>query len=290
MTAARRGKLGGQEVTAVGTTKAHRDAATAAVRYFGSQMGLLRKRAGLTQPELARLIGYSEAMVAAVEQGRRIPQKDFIDRVDDVLGADGLLTAGAPFIAQARYPAHFRDFAQLEAEAVSLYSYETVLVPGLLQTEEYTRALISAHCPPLDDGTLEQRVTARMDRQVLLERNSGTVLGFVIEEAALYRRIGNAEVMRGQLQRLLDCMELRNVSIQVMPMRSGAHIGLNGPLLLMETADRHTVAYIETQGVSTFIWDREAVSAYGQRYGVIRTRALNTEESARLIERMAGEL
>ncbi|MCZ2523136.1 helix-turn-helix domain-containing protein [Streptomyces sp. HB2AG] len=274
----------------MGTTKAHRDAATAAVRYFGSQMGLLRKRAGLTQPELARLIGYSEAMVAAVEQGRRIPQKDFIDRVDDALGADGLLTAGAEFLAHARYPARFQDFAHLEAEAVSLYSYETVLVPGLLQTEDYARALMSIHCPPPDDETIEQRVAARMDRQALLTRRPGTIVGFVIEEAALRRRVGGTEVMRGQLESLLARTELRNVSIQVMPLKSGAHAGLNGPVLLMETSDRRTVAYFESQGMSTFVWDREDVSVHSQRYGVVRAQALNVEDSARLIKRMAEEL
>ena len=266
------------------------ESASVGLRYFGAQLALLRTRAGMTQAELGARIGYSESTVSSVEQGRRVPQSDFIERVDAELAADGMLRAGVPFLAQARYPAHFQDFAQLETTAVSLYSYESQLVPGLLQTEAYARAWISSHCPPLDDATIDQRVAARLDRQALLSRTPAPILGFVIEEASLRRRVGAPGVVKEQLGRLVEHAGLRHVTVQVMPMTSVAHSGMNGPMLLLETADGRSVAYVEAQEVSAVISDRKQVSVFAQRYGIIRAQALDTTESVRLIERLAGEL
>ncbi len=265
------------------------DGGSAALKYFGSQLQLLRTRSGLTQAELGERFGYSESTVASVEQGRRVPQEEFIERADEVLGANGLLKAGAPFVAQARYPAFFQDFVKREAEAVSRHAYENQLIPGLLQTEDYARALLSAHCPPLDDETLERRLRARLERQSLLDRST-FILGFVIEEVALRRPVGGPAVLKAQLQRILERGELRNVSIQVMPTASEAHMGLNGPMVLLETRERQHLAYVEGQAGSHLLSDREEVSVLGQRYGIIRALALSPRESARLIEQVAGEL
>lgn len=261
-----------------------------ALRIFGAQLAVLRTQAGLTQAEHGTEIGYSESTVASVEQGRRVPQPEFIERSDAVLRANGVLKAAARYIAEARFPAHFQDIPALEAEAVSLYSYEPQLIPGLLQTEEYARAVVQAHCPPLDDETVEERVAARLGRQALLSRRPAPVLGFVVEESSLHRRVVEGCARKRQLEHLVECSRRRNVTIQVMPERSGFHPGMNGPILLLEMPDRRTLAYMVAQEVSTLVTDREEVSVYAQRHGIIRAQALGTEESARLIERMAGEL
>ncbi|PLW69299.1 helix-turn-helix domain-containing protein [Streptomyces sp. SCUT-3] len=266
------------------------DAGSTTLKYFGSQLKLLRGRAGLSRAELGERVGYSEAMVAAVEQGRRIPQQGFVDQADEALDARGVLRIGASFLAQARYPSWFQDFAILEADAVSMYLYSNQTVPGVLQTEEYARAVVGGSCPPPDDDEVERRVAARLDRQTLLTRTPRPVLGFVIEEVVVRRPIGGSAVMEGQLRRLLDCARMRNVSLQVMPTCRETHAGLEGPMVLLETQDRRNLAYVEGQRGSFLISEQDEVSVLMQRYGILRAQALSPEESASLIEQVLGEL
>ncbi|RAJ58933.1 helix-turn-helix protein [Streptomyces sp. Amel2xB2] len=260
------------------------------LKAIGKQIKLLRDRAGLTQAELGRRIGYSMDLVASVERGRRPPKPPFIDGAERELDAGGLLKAIEGDVERARLPARFRDFALLEKDAVSLYSYEPLTIPGLLQTADYTRSLMSNHCPPLSDELIEDRAAARLERQKTFSDNPTVVMGFVIEEAALRRPVGGPGVMKEQLHQLLDRAALRNVSIQVMPTASWQHNGSIGPLTLLQTADGRDFAYTEAQGVSNFITDRSAVQVCCQRHGIIRMQALGTEESAQLIKQLAGEL
>lgn len=260
------------------------------LKAIGKQIKFLRERAGLTQVELGERIGYGVDLVSSVERGRRPPKPQFIDGAERVLDAGGLLTAVRDDVERARLPARFRDFALWEKDAVSLYSYEPLTVPGLLQAGSYTRALVSSHCPPLSDETVEDRVAARLERQTIFDSPSTVVMGFVIEEAVLRRPVGGPDVMKEQLRWLLDRANLRNVSIQVMPTARWQHNGSLGPVTLLETNDGRVLAYTEAQGVSSFITDRSGVQVCSQRHGIIRMQALDTEESARLIEQLAGEL
>ncbi|MFE1784614.1 Scr1 family TA system antitoxin-like transcriptional regulator [Streptomyces sp. NPDC059506] len=265
------------------------DLGSATLKYFGSQLKLFRQRAGMTREDLGVQVGYSEAMIAAIEQGRRFPQQELVDRADDVLGAGGLLRAGGPYLVRGRYPTWFRDFAAMEADAVSRCAYDSQVIPGLLQTETYARAVLSCYCPVLDDDRIEERVVARLGRQELLNRRPAPTLSFVIDEAALRRPISGTAVWREQLLRLRTFREMRHVSVQVMPLRRERHGGLNGPLVLLETADRHHVAYVEGQSGSFLVTDREEVSALMQRYGTLRAQALNPEESVSFIDEVLGD-
>ncbi|HCA86130.1 MAG TPA: transcriptional regulator [Streptomyces sp.] len=266
------------------------DAAFIGLRYFGAQLALFRGRARLLQAELAEQLGYSESTIASIEQGRRVPQQDFIERADDLLAAGGVLKTGAPFLEQARYPAFFRDFAVLEADCVSLYSYENQAFPGQLQTESYARALFRVRVPSLSDEDIDRHVASRMGRQGLLTRDPLPVLGFVIEESVLRRPLGGTEVLKEQLDRLVACSELRNVEIQVMPTRLKEHAGMAGPVVLLETSERRHLAYVEVQDQSTLLSGPEEVSVLEQRYGIMRAQALPPWESTSLIKRLAGEL
>ncbi|WP_279328479.1 helix-turn-helix transcriptional regulator [Streptomyces sp. OS603R] len=258
---------------------------------YGKLVRLFRERAGLTQQALADAIGYSMEQVASVEQGRRPAKAVFTEAAERVLDAGGALRVLQPDVDRARLPLFFQDFALLEAEAVSRFSYDPMLVPGLLQTEAYAQALLEAHFPPLDGETVEQRVAARMARQSLLTRkNPPIVFVFIVEESAIRRLIGNATVMRQQLARLLECSATRNVELQIMPTARGAHSGLNGPMVLLESTDRKQHVYVEAQDIVSVRSDRHEVSEFWLRYGTLRTQALNTEESSCLIQRMVGEL
>ncbi|MFR9758232.1 Scr1 family TA system antitoxin-like transcriptional regulator [Streptomyces sp. TR06-5] len=258
---------------------------------YGKLLRLFRDRTGLTQQQLGDAIGYSLEQVASVERGRRPAKQTFTEAAETTLEACGALRVLQEDVDHAKLPAFFRDAALLESEAISRFSYDPLLVPGLLQTEDYARALLNAHFPPLDEETVEERVSARIARQSLLTRvRPPFVFVFILEETVLHRQIGDPEVMRQQLTKLLECSRMRNVELQVMPTSRGAHSGLNGPMVLLETTDRQRYAYVETQDIVSVASDRDEVSELWLRHGMLRTQALDTEESARIIQRVAGEL
>ncbi|WP_407565543.1 Scr1 family TA system antitoxin-like transcriptional regulator [Streptomyces sp. 184] len=260
------------------------------LRAFGRQQKILRDRLGITQPQLAERIGYSEHMIAAVEQGQRIPRPEYIDQTDVALDAGGLLKAMKEEVARARYPAFFEDFAALEKEAVELQAYDSQVINGLLQTEEYARAVLGARRPPVHPDVIQQRVAARLDRQAIFDRQPPPMLSFVLEETLLRRPIGGKGVLRGQLEHLLLVGRRPNVEIQVMPTDREEHAGLNGPLTLLETEDQRRIAYVEVQGTSQLIVDRKSVHEIEVRYGIIRAQALTPRESLDFIEKVLGEL
>ncbi|HCA84802.1 MAG TPA: transcriptional regulator [Streptomyces sp.] len=258
---------------------------------YGKLVKLFRERAGITQQQLADTIGYSYEQVASVEQGRRPAKSAFTEAVERELEAGGTLQALQDDVDVARLPAFFQDFALIEAEAVSRSAYDPLLIPGLLQTESYARTLLAAHFPPLANEVVDERVAARLARQDLLTRKQPPLmLAFIIEEPALHRAVGGPVVMAEQLRHLLQCGGLRNVGVQVMPTSRSAHSGLNGPMVLLETVERQPLVYLESQDVMTVVSDRIEVSEFWARYGMLRSQALDGEESARLIERVAGEI
>ncbi|MDQ0934916.1 helix-turn-helix domain-containing protein [Streptomyces turgidiscabies] len=256
---------------------------------FGRQLRLFRERAGMDRAKLGSLTGYSASTIASFEQGRRIPPPKFIDRADEVLDAGGVLSASKEEVARAQYPAFFRDAAKLEAEAVELHAYDTQLVNGLLQTEEYARAVFAMWQPLLDEALMEQRVAARLARQEIFSRRPAPHLSFVIEEAVLLRPLGGEAVWRGQLEHLMLMAEKRNVVIQVMPLSRQEHAGLAGPFTLMEAKDGRRIAYTEVQSDSHVHTERRKVRELERTYGILRAQAHTPTESLALIEKLLGE-
>ncbi|MFC9120828.1 helix-turn-helix domain-containing protein [Streptomyces sp. NPDC057067] len=257
---------------------------------FGRQLKLLRVRAGLTREEFGKLVGYAAQSVASFEQGRRIPQPDFVDKADRVLDAGGLLVALKEELARSQYPAFFRDAARLEAEALELFLYAVSAVPGLLQTEEYTRALLAMRRPLLDEDIIEQRVLSRIARQQVLNRWPAPLISFVIEEAVLRRPFGGKPVLRGVLEQILLVGCQRSVEIQVMPTVREDNAGLDGPFTLITRRSGEQLAYLEVQGRSILLTDRDEVRSVAARYGIIRSQALTPQESLVFIEKLLGEL
>ncbi|MCQ0021733.1 helix-turn-helix domain-containing protein [Streptomyces somaliensis DSM 40738] len=256
---------------------------------FGRQLKLLRDRAGMDRAKFGSLTGYSASTIASFEQGRRIPPPRFIDRADELLEAGGVLSAGKEEVARAQYPAFFRDAARLEAEAVELHVYANQAVPGLLQTEEYARAIFMMMRPPMDDELIEQRVSARLARQEILSGRDAPLASFVVDEAVLRRPIGGREVLRGQLEHVLLTRERRNVEIQVMPLDREENAGMAGPFTLIETKEGRRIAYVEVQNVSRLQTERDRVRALEAKYGIIRAQALTPRESLAYIEKLLGE-
>ncbi|WP_074993591.1 helix-turn-helix domain-containing protein [Streptomyces prasinopilosus] len=265
------------------------EAGAGILHVFGRQLKLCRERAGLDRAELGSRAGYSASTIASFEQGRRIPPPKFIDNADELLDAGGLLKAGKEEVARAQYPAFFRDAARLEGEAVEIHLYDTHLVNGLLQTEEYARAVFAMWQPLLDEAIIEQRVAARLARQEIFARRPAPHLSFVIEEAVLLRPLGGRTAWRGQLEHLMLIAEKRNVVIQVMPLSRQEHAGLAGPFTLMETRDERRIAYTEVQGDSRVHTERQKVRGLERTYGMLRAQALTPTDSLALIEKLLGE-
>ncbi|MCI3238729.1 helix-turn-helix domain-containing protein [Streptomyces spinosisporus] len=265
------------------------EAGTGMLCVFGRQLKLFRERAGMDRMRFGSLTGYSASTIASFEQGRRIPPPKFIDQADEVLEAGGVLGASKEEVARAQYPAFFRDAAKLEAEAVELYVYETHVVNGLLQTEEYTRALLGMRRPLLDEVTIEQRTAARLARQEIFDRWPAPLLSFVMEESVVRRPLGGQQVWRGQLEQLLLLGQKRNVELQVMPLAREDNAGVDGAFTLLMPRQGQQVGYMEAQGRSTLVTEREAVHALSARYGIIRAQALTPSESLAFIEKLLGE-
>ncbi|MFD7704941.1 helix-turn-helix domain-containing protein [Streptomyces caelestis] len=262
---------------------------TGVVTAFGRQLKLLRTRAGLERAEFGKRLGYSADTVASIEQGRRIPQAQFIEKADEVLEAGGVLTALKEEVGRAQYPAFFRDMARLEAGAITLHVYGALAVPGLLQTEYYARAVFTMRRPLLDDEVVEQRIGARLERQEIFSRRPLPTLSFVIEESVLRRPIGGRSVLRGQLEQILRYGQLRNVEIQVMPTEAAEHCGLGGPFTLIENRDGRRMAYVEVQRTSRLYTDRAEVRDAEEQYGILRAQALTPRESLAFVEGLLGE-
>ncbi|WP_327413372.1 helix-turn-helix domain-containing protein [Streptomyces sp. NBC_01233] len=256
---------------------------------FGRQLKRSREWAGLERAELGSKTGYSASTIASFEQGRRIPLPKFIDEADQVLGARGMLVELKEEVARAQYPAFFRDAARLEAGAVELHVYANQAVPGLLQTEEYARAVFSMWRPLLDEDTVAQRVVARLARQEILSRAPLSTISFVIEESVLRRPLGGTSVMRGQLEHVLLAGQRRNVEIQVMPTNREEHAGLAGPFTLIETKEGRRIAYVEVHKHGRLYTERKSVREIEEQYGLLRAQALTPRESLAVIEKLLGE-
>ncbi|MCX4233145.1 helix-turn-helix domain-containing protein [Streptomyces ortus] len=261
------------------------------LKTFGEVVKAFRKRARLTQEEFAPRVRYSAPTVASIEQGRRFPTPEFVERAEEVLDAFGALRGAARHLSrQPGLASWFRQWARLEAEAVSLHTYECRLIPGLLQTEAYARTLFVNQLPPLGDDQIEAQWVARADRQRLLRERPNTAFSFILEEHLFLRRTGGVEVTRALIDHVLELAELRNVEVQVMPVVRQAHAGLDGPMQLLETPGNRWVAYNEGQRGGLFVSDAKEISVLQMRYARMRSQALTLEDSVSLLQRMRGEL
>ncbi|WP_326807758.1 helix-turn-helix transcriptional regulator [Streptomyces sp. NBC_01775] len=265
------------------------DDSDAVLQAVSRQIKLWRLAAGLKQAELGAAIGYGEEMVSAVERGRRLPKPEFLDNADGVLGAGGKLSAMKEDVKQARYPKKVRDLAKLEAKLVERGAYGDHNLDGLLQTEDYARALFAMRRPAFSEDEIDRHVTARMARQEIFERCPAPTLTFVQEEATLRRPLGGRMVLRRQLERLLEIGQLRHVTLQVMPLECEEHAGMGGELRVLKLNDGKAVGATNAQLTSRLIADPKEVQTLELRYGMIRSQALTPRESLAFIEKVLGE-
>ncbi|MFC8285667.1 helix-turn-helix domain-containing protein [Streptomyces cyaneofuscatus] len=261
----------------------------AVVAAVGRQIKAWREAAGMRAAEFGTAMGYSEDLIYKVEGGRRIPRPEFMDGADGVLGAAGKLAAMKADIAEVRYPKKIRDLARLEARAVELAAYGSHNLHGLLQTEEYARALLGTRRPVLSPDELDRALAGRMARHSIFSRTPAPELSFVQEEATLRRPVGGVAVWRRQLENLLRLSELPFVDIQVMPTARWDHPGTGGRIQVLKFADGSAVGRADDEFAGRPISHPKQLRILELRYGITQARALTPEETQAFIEQVLGE-
>jgi transcriptional regulator with XRE-family HTH domain len=254
---------------------------------FAAELQAAREKAGLSQDALAARISYSASSVAMIESRRRAPAPDFAARCDDVFGTPGTF-ARLQQHAQTPLPAWFRPWAEIEATATQLCLSEHSLVPGLLQTEDYARAVTSVQ-PNTTEAEADERVAARMERQSVLDRDKPPVLWVVLDEAVLHRQVGNAKITHEQLLHLADMSARPNINILVVPASTGAYYALLGGFAIAEADETARVAYLDTACEGYVIENRSLISKLMLIFDTLRSEALPRGASRDLILKVAGE-
>jgi transcriptional regulator with XRE-family HTH domain len=255
----------------------------------GRQLKLRREAVGMRVADFAVAVGYGEDLVYKIEGGKRIPRPEYLDKSEEVLRADGLISAMKEDTAKVRYPKKVRALAKLEAQAIEIGIYECNIIAGLLQTPEHARTVIEAAQPPYSPGDVERMVAARLARQSVFERDPAPSIHFVLEEAVLRRPIGGTMAWRGQLEHLLEVGRLRNVMLQVMPMNCEVHSGLDGRIEVLKFPDGTAVGRSDGAFSGRPTTDPKQLRILELRYGTIRAQALSPRESSALIEQLLGE-
>ncbi|MGW0791206.1 helix-turn-helix domain-containing protein [Streptomyces sp. NPDC002911] len=265
--------------------------ASDSLRTFGAFVQALREHAGFNREEFGDLVRFSKHTVASIEQGRRMPDCDFVERAEAALGNTGALRKAAPHLSrQAGLASWFRQWARLETQAVTLWTYECRVIPGLLQTERYARAVTVSVPPVKDEEQVAKQVMARLERHQLFERRPPIAFSFIIEQALIERGTGGPDVMRELLDSLLKRSLQFNVELQIMPLSQPDHAGFDGPLMLLESQENKWFAYAEGQRGGMLISDPKEVSITLQRYAKLRSQALTSEDSRSLLKQLRGAL
>jgi hypothetical protein len=244
----------------------------------------------MSQTDLGELVPCDKSVVSRVEAGLVQADEAFARACDAAfMHLDGFFlrfwkdcqTWGLAF------PPAFAEFALYEAQAVALRWFEHSLVPGLLQTEEYARAVLERH-PEVTEEQVSERVAARLARQAVLDREDPPRFLVLLDENVLHREIGNARIMRSQLDFLADMARRPNVTVQVIS-RIGAHPGLSGAFGIAEMPGRQTVVYLENAADGQTVEDPGTVSEVELRFDALRIEAFKGSESVTMIEKAAGQ-
>jgi transcriptional regulator with XRE-family HTH domain len=268
------------------------DATRSPTAFFGAELRRARLAAALTQDQLGRELSFSGDLVGKVETAERGPTPDFAAGCDRVFPQlDGLFSR---LVSLARrwdgpYPQWFHDWLEAEQEATSLRWWEPMLVPGLLQTPGYARALFQAWQSGSSDDELDELVSGRIERQNILDRQKPPELWAVIDEAVLHRLIGSPKITYDQLLHLADASCRPSITVQVVPAEVGAHAGLLGAFIIAGFDGSPSILYAETAVEAQTIERSALVSKASLAFDRLRSEALPRGASRDLIGKVAEE-
>ncbi|MFJ8646432.1 Scr1 family TA system antitoxin-like transcriptional regulator [Streptomyces sp. NPDC093546] len=261
------------------------DPSASPLDYYGSELRRLREAAGLKQGELGAIIFCTGSLIGQVETARKVPTREFSERVDAALGTGGTFSRLVGLVLRSQLPHWFQPYAEMEAKAAYISSYQAQLVDGLLQTEAYARAVLGART----DGNLDARVAARLERQRILDRENPPLMWVVLSEAVLHQEVGGREVMREQLTHLLGLQGREWVKVQILPFSAGAHAGIMGAFTILRFDDDPDLVYTEDFVQGHMAANPQALREGCLRYDHLQAAALSVEDSAARIARVMEE-
>ncbi len=234
-------------------------------------------------------MGFSDSMVNMIEQAKRPPSRRFAELCDEIFGLDGTMVRLYTATTWNKAPEYLRPWLEEEEHATGLRTWQPTIVPGLLQTQAYTREILAA-TPGLTVDELEKRLANRMQRQAILQRGKPPTLNVVIDEAVLHRMIGDIEIMREQLTHLLEVARHPNVTIQIVPSTVRAHCGMAGGFIIAERNGSPYAAYTDAQPFGRTFDDRLLIAELVLRYDALRAEALPFSQTLRLLEEAVSQI
>lgn len=250
---------------------------------FAAEHRRYRKLAGISQAELATEIVFTPQFVGMVEVAARTPSRQYVDSAERVLKTGGGLTNCWLLASEMAIPKWFGPFIKVEAECTAMREWECLVIPGLLQTAEYARALTQALNPYATEEQIEHDVDVRMQRQEILRRPKPPRLWVIMDENVLRRPAVGPDVMRDQYTHLLQMATLPHVVIQVLPYEAGLHAGHKGAFTIIERDDTDEIVWTETHKGGRFFDASDQVSEYIGVYDHLRATALSPPLSRKLI-------
>jgi transcriptional regulator with XRE-family HTH domain len=269
-------------------------------RRLGIELRQLRENAELTIEQVAERLEVSDSKISRIENGQVSASPRDVRDMATLYGVSGQRLDNLMQLAretrerpwwQAYSDMHL-DFAAYEAEASRILQFAPLILPGLLQTRDYARAIIRAIRYDLAAEKIERRVEFRVKRQALLNEATPPTLWAVLDEGIIYRMIGDRRIMREQLRHLVETARLPQVTLQVLPFSAGAHAGLDGPFAIIqfhEPTDRDMV-YLEHTGSEHYLDDPAAVALHASLFDHVRAAALKPDDSLKLLHARAEEL
>jgi transcriptional regulator with XRE-family HTH domain len=255
---------------------------------YGEELRLRRIAAGLTQEELGEQVVCSPTLISHYEAGRRLPKPDDARRIDRALGTDGFFERWLEDL-DSKYNDYFAVVAELEQQATLIQQFALSLVPGVLQTDAYARALFRAYRPNYTVEELDENVVIRTKRAQILDGPLRPVVWTMLDEAVLRRRVGGPKVMAEQLRKIADLAEAGRLRLHVLPYSAGAHSLMESLLTLMAFADSPPVAYVEGLLTGNLMDDPALVTASQTAYALALSDALSHQESLALVKAVAEE-
>lgn len=256
---------------------------------LGAELRHRRDKAGLSQEELGLPLFVSGSFIGQLESGTRRMQVDQAEKIDEILLADGFFVRNCVALKKSKYPDHFAEAAEAEAGAEAIKEYSPLLVPGLLQTEPYARAVFVSYQPTAPDDVIDELVAARLERAALLSDPTTPMVWTVLDEAVLRREVGGPAVMAEALKHLVSLIRQRRVIVQILPFSAGGHAAMGGPLKLMAFSDAPPLAYLDGLGSGQLLDDPATVKAYGLTYDLLVASAVSPDASQALIESAAED-
>ncbi len=256
---------------------------------IGEELRHARERAGLTQQSLGELLFVSGSYMGQMEAGTRRILPDMAVRLDEELKTGGFFARNCEKANRSKHPEHFAEAAEAEALATTIMEYGAMLIPGLLQTPDYARAVFLDYQPTAPDEVIDKLLSARVERARLFDNPTTPLLWAVLDEAALRRPVGGPAVIAANLRHIADLVRRRRAVVQVLPFAAGGHASLHGSLKLMYFEDAPPLTLIEAPATGRLLDDPATVTRHQLSYDLLRANALTPKQSLALLDSVAQD-